>query len=229
MDMNYHLVTFDLDGTLVDTAAEIGEAVNRTLVSHGLAPRGQREVTQLIGGGAQELMRRLLDRLRGEAGTAMAGIDEAAVLRSFDAHYAATAGSSARPYPGAEDALGALEAAGMRIACVTNKEHRHAVRVLQALGLDRRFDMIVGGDSLPQKKPDARVLQHVARVLGCAPARAAHVGDSRIDVEAARNAGLAAWAVPYGYNAGEPIETARPDRLFPDLASAARHALGIAP
>ena len=218
-----NLVSFDLDGTLADTAGEIAEAVNRALAEHGLPRRGLEEIAALIGAGSHTLMQRLLERLRAEQPEIR--IDERAVLRSLDIHYAVTAGTSARTYPGAEDALRSLKAAGVRLACVTNKEHRHAVRVLQRLHLAEWFDMVVGGDSLPQKKPDARVLQHVSRVLGCAPARAAHIGDSRIDVEAARNAGLAAWAVPYGYNAGEPIEDARPDRLFPDLRAAAQHAL----
>ncbi|HEX4510110.1 MAG TPA: phosphoglycolate phosphatase [Burkholderiaceae bacterium] len=227
--MSLALVSFDLDGTLADTAQEIAEAVNLTLKAQALPPRPVAEIVKLIGAGTHELMRRVLERLRREEPASMAGIDEGQVLRSLDVHYAATVGTSARVYPGAHEALAALHAAGVRLACVTNKEQHHAVRVLQALGLHRSFELVVGGDSLPQKKPDGRVLQHVARVLGSAPAHAAHVRDSRIDVEAARQAGYAAWAVPYGYNGGEPIENAQPDRLFTDLASVARHALEITP
>ena len=109
----------------------------------------------------------------------------------------------------------------MRLACVTNKEARYSERVLVACGLAGAFDLLVSGDTLVAKKPDPLVLQHVMNTLGATRESTAHVGDSRIDVEAARNAGVAAWAVPYGYNRGEPIERARPDRIFRDLGAVA--------
>ena len=118
-----------------------------------------------------------------------------------------------------------LRAAGVKLACLTNKEHRFAVRVLGATGLLELFDYVVGGDSLPHRKPDARTVQHLLNVLGGHSHRAAHVGDSRTDVETARNAGVAAWAVPWGYNAGEPIATAQPERIFDSLPDIASHVL----
>jgi phosphoglycolate phosphatase len=108
----------------------------------------------------------------------------------------------------------------------TNKELRHAQRVLAVTGPAEHFNL-VGGDSLPEKKPPPNVLRQVAADLGGPPLRrCAHVGDSRIDVHAARNAGFAAWAVPYGYNGGEPVALAVPDRLFPDLLALSDHVLG---
>jgi phosphoglycolate phosphatase len=111
----------------------------------------------------------------------------------------------------------------VRLACVTNKEARHAQQVLQANGLADAFELLIGGDTLPVKKPDPGVLQHVARHFGVPLQRLAHVGDSAVDVQAARNAGVAAWALPHGYNAGQPVATAGPDRLFDDLGAVARH------
>ncbi len=108
---------------------------------------------------------------------------------------------------------------------MTNKELRHALRVLQAAQLDSLFDLVVGGDSLPQKKPHPSVLRHVVATLNGDTRRAAHVGDSSTDVEAARNAGVAAWAVPYGYNAGVPIDEAEPQRIFAALSQVAEHVL----
>ena len=137
----------------------------------------------------------------------------------------ATIGSLARPYPGAREALVLLRNAGVRLACVTNKELRHARRVLQVARLDNLFELVVGGDSLPQKKPHPSVLRYVVETLNGDTRRAAHVGDSGIDVEAARNAGVAAWAVPYGYNAGVPIADANPQRIFPGLMQVAEHVL----
>jgi phosphoglycolate phosphatase len=147
----------------------------------------------------------------------------------MDRHYAVTTGSSARPYGGCDQVLADLRQAGIRLACVTNKEIRHAVRVLQVTGLAGYFDLVIGGDSLPEKKPHASVLRHVARTLEVGLVQCAHLGDSETDVAAARNAGVAAWAVPYGYNAGRPIADAQPDLLFDDLPSVSRHVLGLRP
>ena len=223
--MSYEIVSFDLDGTLVDTAAEIAEAANRALESQGLARREVGEITQLIGHGTRELV----GALHAAAVAAEPGVASRVRLESLqasmDLHYAATTGTRAAPYGGTREALEKLRAADVRLACVTNKELRHARRVLELTGLQRYFALTIGGDSLPVKKPDAGVLRHVVAALGGEPARAGHVGDSRIDVEAARNAGLAAWAVPYGYNAGVPIAAARPERVFPDLLQLAEFVL----
>jgi phosphoglycolate phosphatase-like HAD superfamily hydrolase len=118
-----------------------------------------------------------------------------------------------------------LKLAGVKLACTTNKELRHAKRVLKATRLDGYFDLVIGGDSLPEKKPHPSVLRHVAEQLGVPIVRCAHLGDSAVDVAAARNAGMAAWAVPYGYNAGAPIEASKPDRLFQSLQQVAEHVL----
>ena len=222
---NYRLLSFDLDGTLVDTASEIAEAANRALASHGIARRPVKEITHLIGAGAHELMRRLLARVFQESPRLADSVEVAAVLASMDEHYAVTTGSSAVPYGGCRETLQQLRAAGVHLACTTNKEMRHARRVLEVTRLDRYFDLVVGGDTLPEKKPHASVLRHVAATLQVGVDHCAHVGDSAVDVQAARNAGMAAWAVPYGYNAGVPIADARPDRLFKTLPEVAEHVL----
>ncbi len=152
-------------------------------------------------------------------------LDIDALLTSLHRHSALTSGSAAVVYEGAREALTRLRVAGIKTACVTNKELRHARRVLQATRLEPLFDLLIGGDSLAQKKPHASVLRHVTQALGVCTTRSAHVGDSRTDIDAARNAGLAAWAVPYGYNAGEPIASARPQRIFASLSELAAHVL----
>lgn len=223
--MHYTLISFDLDGTLVDTASEIAEAANRTLLDIGQARIPADRITPLIGHGAHALMRKLLEQLQADGGHAADRWPVAAVLQAFDDHYAQTVGSSARPYAGARETLHRLRSAGIRVACTTNKELRHALCVLRANRLDGYFDMVLGGDSLPEKKPHASVLRTLAARLDCEPGRMAHVGDSAIDVAAARNAGVPAWAVPYGYNGGQPIGDSRPDRIFDRLSDVADHVL----
>jgi phosphoglycolate phosphatase len=221
----YALVSFDLDGTLVDTAGEIAEAANRALAEHGLPRQPVPELTLLIGHGAHALMRKLLARIATQRASDFEPLDVHAVLTSFDRHYTDTTGTMGAPYAGAAQTLLRLRQAGVHVACVTNKEARHTQTLLRLHGWMQAFDIVIGGDTLPQKKPHASVLQHVAAACGVAVDTVAHVGDSATDVMAARNAGAAAWAVPWGYNAGEPIETAMPDRIFASLPAVADHVL----
>lgn len=223
--MTYQLLTFDLDGTLADTASEIAEAANRTIEELGFARRPMGEITNLIGRGTRELMLKLLARIADEQPNLQ--IDEADLLHRFERHYSETTGTTATLFDGCKDGLDRLRAAGITMACVTNKEHRFALRVLEATGLLPYFGLVVGGDTLPEKKPHPSMIGHCLNVLGGEPDACAHVGDSHIDVDTARNAGVAAWAVPYGYNGGEPIESARPTRVFPNIAAIADHVLAL--
>lgn len=221
----YDLVSFDLDGTLVDTAEEIAVAANRALEAHGMTPRTLAEITGLIGDGSRQLMLKLLARILLERPGLADTVRPDAVLQTFDEQLSIASGRAGAAYAGARDALQRLRDGGVRLACVTNKELHHACRVLQAAQLDNLFELVVGGDSLPQKKPHPSVLRYVVETLHCDTRRAAHVGDSATDVEAARNAGVAAWAVPYGYNAGVPIAEAGPERVFAALSEVAEHVL----
>lgn len=217
------LLSFDLDGTLVDTAAEIADAVNRALADVDVAPCSPSLIASLIGNGAHALMHRLLAQIDPRQ-----RLDRTLLLSRLDHHYAVTAGTRSEPYPGAFECLQALRDGGIRLALVTNKEFRHACTVLEAHRLSGYFELVIGGDSLAWKKPDARVLRHVMTVLRVASGRTAHVGDSVTDLEAARRAGVADWAVPWGYNGGRPVAEEEPGRLFDSLIELARHASGRA-
>lgn len=203
--MRYSVISFDLDGTLVDTGAEIALAVNRTLAEFGLPRQPDALILGFVGAGTRTTLQRTLDHLVERDGVCVNERCRAAMGPRLDALYGAVAGSIARAYPGCQAALRALRLGGVRLACLTNKEHRHAVKVLQGTGLLEAFDYVVGGDLLPQPKPHPQALLHVLGVLGGEPPRAAHVGDSASDVECARAAGAEAWFVPWGYPGGPTV------------------------
>ena len=225
--MTIDALTLDLDGTLVDTAGEIAAAVNLTLAEFGLAPRPSAEIGARIGHGLHALMIGLLQQMQADDPRLVGQLLADRMLPVLDRHYAAIVGSVARPYPGAREALDALAGEGVRLGCVTNKAGAAARRLLDRCGLASRLSLLVAGDTLAQRKPDGAVLRHAAEALGVPVARLAHVGDSRTDVQAARNAGAVAWAVPYGYDGGEPVALARPDALFPGLPALAAHLIAL--
>lgn len=220
----YDLIMFDLDGTLVDTAPEIADAVNALLAEEGLPALDEPTVAAGIGLGKRHLLRHALAASAG-AGSADPGVTEARLAR-FSQHYRAHSGRRSRPYPGARETLLDLRARGARLALVTNKEQRFTDPVLDAHGLRAQFDLVLCGDSLPAHKPDPLPLRHCMAHLDAAPERALFVGDSQTDVDAARNAGVAVWAVAFGYNGNRPIEDARPDRVLPSYR-ALREALAL--
>lgn len=207
------LVMFDLDGTLFDTAAEIAESANRTLQDYGLPQVSQSQVRDWIGYGTGWMMKQAWAAVGGEP-------DEARwpqVMKSFVGHYFECAGTNSSPYPDVLDALQALRELGVKRAIVTNKEGRFTDRLLAAHGLADAFDKVVSGDTYPVKKPDPTVIYNCMYELGVVGTESLFVGDSSIDIQTARAAGVMCWAVPYGYNMGKPIEQAQPDRIVPTI------------
>ncbi len=193
---------YDLDGTLLDTAADLTLALNRTLGECGWEPIGEPQVRQMIGSGGQVLIERA-------ASSQHRRLDPASrerLVERFYEHYGAVeecGESVALPYPGALEALQRLEQAGLRNAVVTNKQHRFAVDLLERLGLSRWIDLIVGGDSCERRKPDPQPLLFACERLCLEPARALMVGDSINDLQDARGAGMPICCVTYGYNEGQ--------------------------
>lgn len=196
--IRFTTVGFDLDGTLLDTSRDLGVALNHALASIGRPAVPDDEVRSLIGGGSRLMLQRALAITGGDD-----GIDFEALRQVLLAHYEANISTHTRLFPGGEAMLDALEAAGARLAIVTNKPENLAVKLFDELGLSHRFACIIGGGRYPLKPaPDAL---H-AMVEACGGGPAAFVGDTTFDTRAARNAGLPSVAVSFGFCDAPPHE-----------------------
>lgn len=214
----FDLVMFDLDGTLIETAPEICDAVNDTLKHFGLAQVQQDQVDRWIGHGTRELLVQALAQVRRLTVEEVRRCDDLPLIAAeFDRHYQRRCGTRSHLYPHVREVLQTLRGQGVRLAVVTNKEARYTRTVLAAHDLEPMFDRVVSGDTLPTKKPDPAGIQSCLAQFQVQAARALFVGDSSIDVASARNAGVPVWALPYGYNMGQPIEACGPDRVIPDF------------
>ena len=215
----FDLMMFDLDGTLIETAPEICDAVNDTLRHFGLPEVTQTQVNDWIGHGTRELLIQALS-FSGKTDVAAVRASEtlAPIAAEFDKHYQSRCGTRSHLYPQVRETLSALRERGVKLAVVTNKESRYTATVLDAHQLMPLLDLIVSGDTLPTKKPDPAGIQRCLAQFDVPRQRALFVGDSSIDVATARNAGVAVWALPYGYNMGQPIEASAPDRVIADCS-----------
>lgn len=203
-------VLFDLDGTLVDSAGDIAEALNRSLEQLGHARVAEATVRGWIGEGVRQLVATGLRH----AGDARA---PEAVMDAFMVHYRDCLLRSPRLYPGVAAGLAALQARGLPMAICTNKPQALVAPLLEHLRIDGFFAAIVGGDSLPQRKPDPAPLLHLARVLGVEPRDCLMVGDSATDRDAAVAAGMPVALVRYGYPRDLVLDQAGAIALLDDL------------
>lgn len=215
MNQLFDLVMFDLDGTLIETAPEIFDAVNDTLRRFDLPEVTQAHVNDWIGHGTRELLIQAIAHSgKTNVATVRASATLALIAAEFDKHYQSRCGTRSHLYPQVRETLVALRERGVKLAVVTNKEGRYTATVLDAHQLSPLFDRVVSGDTLPAKKPDPMGVQSCLDVFSVPAHRALFVGDSSIDVATARNAGVTVWALPYGYNMGQPIEACAPDRVI---------------
>lgn len=205
--MNGLRVVFDLDGTLIDSAPQIQQAVNLALAELGLAPLDLPRVTSFIGNGLPVLAQ----RAHAAAGVAEDGpAFEARILT----HYNRISAETGRLFPGVRDALDQLRADGARLGLCTNKPGDATIAVLKLMEMEATFDAFVGGDSLPQRKPDPAPLFHVLDQLGTGPA--VYVGDSEVDAETAKRAGVPFALYTEGYRK-TPVDQIPHDAAFSDF------------
>ena len=209
------LVMFDLDGTLVDSVPDLAAAVDRMLVELGRTPAGVEKVRDWVGNGARVLVRRALAGGLDHAAVGEAETEEA-LARFLDIY--ADCHNLTVLYPGVHELLEALSTAAVELAVVTNKPERFVAPLLEQVGLGGYFRWIIGGDTLPQQKPDPAALLQVMRLAGVEASQSLFIGDSRNDVLAARAAAVPCIAVSYGYNHGRPIAEERPSLVVDSLA-----------
>jgi len=207
------LIMLDLDGTLVDSVPDLAIAVDQMLTELDRPKAGESKVRDWVGNGASMLVARALsDALEPQSCHQEGELYDAAYLAFLKA-YAESNGRYAQIYPGVEAALEKWTQQKIPLAVVTNKPMLFTKALLKSLRLSRYFHFVVGGDSLPQKKPDPAPLQHIMNQLEAAPEACWIIGDSKHDVQAGRAAGCKVAAVTYGYNHGESIADSEPDLL----------------
>ncbi|MCL6545929.1 MAG: phosphoglycolate phosphatase [Bryobacteraceae bacterium] len=223
--MAVDLIIFDLDGTLADTKLDLANAVNATRAEFGLPPLPNEEVYSYVGNGAPVLIRRAL-------GPQFSEEEIQRGLESFFVRYREHMLDHTQLYPGVAESLDRLSADGVKMAILTNKPVRFSQDIVQGLGIADHFFRVYGGNSFATKKPDPEGVYALLAEAGAPRENALMVGDSAVDVQTARNAGIAVCGVTYGFQpntlAAEP-----PDILvdrFSDLADmvlADRHPKGV--
>lgn len=192
--ISFDIVGFDLDGTFIDTSGDLTDAVNHALRDAGRPLLRREQVIPMIGGGAKHMLRQGMQ--------ATGGCEEAELTRLhrllldyYEAHIAV----HSRPFPGAMVALDQLDAMGVTVAIVTNKLEGLALRLLDELDLTRRFACVIGGDTLGPGKSKPNRAPIDAMIERCGGGRAAFVGDSHFDIDAAKNAGIPNIACSFGF------------------------------
>jgi phosphoglycolate phosphatase len=202
-------LVFDLDGTLVDTAPDLINALNFVLQREGMPPIPLKSARNMIGAGA----RRMLERGLEADGRAASVADIDRMTADFIEHYAAHIAEGSRPFEGLEAALDDLSARGYQFAVCTNKLEWLSKKLLDALGLSARFSAICGADTFGIAKPDPAILQQTVARAGGELSSTIMVGDAGPDIGVARRAGVPVIGVEFGYTE-VPIADLKPDRLI---------------
>lgn len=210
------MVLIDVDGTLVDSVPDLTFCVDAMMQQLDMPVRGEAAVRQWVGNGVQRLVERALTN-------DLDGMPEPALFERampiFMDLYAENTSKRSRLYAGVVEGLDFLQRCrGLKIGCVTNKAAQFTHPLLKDLGIFDRFEIIISGDTLPEKKPHPLPLLHAAEALGVKPEDALMIGDSKSDVKAARAAGFQIICMTYGYNHGEDIRNYHPDAVIDSMA-----------
>jgi phosphoglycolate phosphatase len=209
MTLSHPLLVFDLDGTLAETAPDLVSTLNMLLMREGFPRVPYEAARNLVGGGA----RALIERGIAHSGGSLPAAKIDALFEDFLAHYDAHICDHTSLFPGVTAALDRFEEAGWRFAVCTNKIEYSSRLLLEALGIAGRFSAICGKDTFSISKPDGRALLMAIEKAGGRADRTIMVGDSKTDIETARNAKIPVVAVDFGYT-DLPVESYEPDRVI---------------
>jgi len=209
------VLVFDLDGTLVHSGPDLAVAANRMLESLGLDQHEDEVIFNWLGNGAARLVQRALTgSAEGDPDAALFEIG----FGRFMEFYREGLCVRSTLYPHVERVLDVFKSSGFRLACLTNKPEKFTTPILRALELDRYFELVVAGDSLPVKKPDPLPLYHIFERMGVPISSGVMVGDSVSDIHAAQAAGMPVICVSFGYNQGLDLTKANPDAIIDSFA-----------
>jgi phosphoglycolate phosphatase len=197
------LIIFDLDGTLIDSSTDLAISMNATRRHFALEPLDPNLIYSFVGNGAPTLIRRAMP-----ANTSEQQLNDA--LAYFLQFYRAHALEHTRLYPGIREAVEDLSDSGHKLAVLTNKPVRISSDIISALRLRERFVRIYGGDSFPQKKPNPIGILQLMQDTGARTSETLMVGDSAVDVQTARNAGIRSCGVLWGFQP-ESFDQEKPD------------------
>lgn len=216
--MNKQLLIFDFDGTLIDSVPDLADATNAMLTTLGKDTYPIETIRNWIGNGSRLLVERALvgDVTVPEGALTQAEADHAEQI--FFEAYKNLSGSKTVAYPDVDDGLKQLHAAGYTLALVTNKPIRFVPKILESFGWQDLFSEVMGGDSLPVKKPDPAPLLHVCDALNVSVAQSVMIGDSRNDMLAGQNANMDTLGLSYGYNYGQDIRELNPTEAFDNFS-----------
>jgi len=209
--MSQLLALFDLDGTLVDSAPDISLALNSALTVCALPAIGEHLVRSYIGEGSKRLVHRAITRKH--EGVADKDLYDQ-VSKIFLNNYANNIFVKSEIYPKVKETLGELKNRKIFLGCITNKPYEFAISLLKAADLFKYFAVIIGGDSLPKKKPAPEPIIYAMKNLGIRRENTTMIGDSIIDLNAAQNAGVQSICVTYGYSGDVDLSSQNPDKII---------------
>jgi phosphoglycolate phosphatase len=217
--MRYETVIFDLDGTLVDSYEALQRSVNHTRARFGLGPLDIDRIKSMVGDGLGVLLERTFapDAVPADA------------KQIFEAHYDSVCCEASSLLDGVDATVARLHAAGTRMAICTNKPTSFSLKIVEHLGLRRFMHAVVGPDAAGARKPDARHVHTTIERAGGHPESTLFVGDMKIDIEAARNAGVAVAAIPTGAVDAETLRGAHADYLLERFSDLEQIVLGESP
>jgi phosphoglycolate phosphatase len=217
--LNKNTLLFDLDGTLVDSAPDLAFAVNKMLVELGLTPFSQDVIRGWVGNGARVLIQRALSGNANVSPELDNALTEQALEMFFTVYQTHTCVET-QLYSNVLETLTALKTSGYRLAIITNKPELFIEPIINGLGLNGLFELIIGGDTLEKRKPDPLPLHHACQQLSVNIEQCVMIGDSKNDILAAKAANMESIALTYGYNYGENIANYQPEVVidnFDDL------------